>query len=142
MMRFTLFLLLILTLSCAKQEDTTVSPTKPLLVTNTGATPQSKSTPQAKTASSNANARPSLTATPSTVTANKTSNSGEKRTQETTASSVDDYYTNSKGVRVRRPVFSSTAPAGATARCRDGSYSFSQSRRGTCSHHGGVAEWL
>jgi hypothetical protein len=24
----------------------------------------------------------------------------------------------------------------------DGTYSFSQSRRGTCSHHGGVAKWL
>jgi len=33
-------------------------------------------------------------------------------------------------------------PAGATAQCRDGSYSFSQHRSGTCSHHGGVARWL
>lgn len=32
-------------------------------------------------------------------------------------------------------------PASATARCRDGWCSYSQSRRGTCSHHGGVAEW-
>ncbi|MGC2234934.1 MAG: DUF3761 domain-containing protein [Pyrinomonadaceae bacterium] len=31
--------------------------------------------------------------------------------------------------------------SGATARCRDGSLSYSQNRRGTCSHHGGVAEW-
>jgi len=35
-----------------------------------------------------------------------------------------------------------TAPTGATARCRDGTYSYSQNRRGTCSQHGGVAEWL
>src|SRR3954462_482635 len=34
------------------------------------------------------------------------------------------------------------APDGATARCRDGSYSFSQSARGTCSWHGGVDKWL
>jgi hypothetical protein len=34
------------------------------------------------------------------------------------------------------------APPGATAQCRDGTYSFSQSRSGTCSHHGGVATWL
>jgi hypothetical protein len=34
------------------------------------------------------------------------------------------------------------APAGASAKCRDGTFSFSQSRRGTCSHHGGVTEWL
>jgi len=31
---------------------------------------------------------------------------------------------------------------GATAICRDGTYSFSAHRRGTCSHHGGVARWL
>lgn len=35
-----------------------------------------------------------------------------------------------------------TAPAGATALCKDGTYSYSKRRRGTCSHHGGVAKWL
>ena len=50
-------------------------------------------------------------------------------------------YVNSAGNTVCRPVQSDTRPAGATARCRDGSYSYSQSRRGTCSHHGGVAQW-
>jgi hypothetical protein len=30
---------------------------------------------------------------------------------------------------------------GATAMCRDGSLSYSAHRRGTCSHHGGVAVW-
>jgi hypothetical protein len=35
-----------------------------------------------------------------------------------------------------------STPAGATAECRDGTYSFSQHRSGTCSHHGGVARWL
>jgi hypothetical protein len=38
--------------------------------------------------------------------------------------------------------FARCAPAGATALCRDGTYSFSQHRSGTCSHHGGVARWL
>jgi uncharacterized protein DUF3761 len=34
-------------------------------------------------------------------------------------------------------------PAGQpTARCKDGSLSYSQHRSGTCSRHGGVAEWL
>jgi hypothetical protein len=33
-------------------------------------------------------------------------------------------------------------PTGATARCRDGTLSYSQHHRGTCSHHGGVAQWL
>lgn len=52
------------------------------------------------------------------------------------------YYTNSKGERVQSPTHYNKAPAGATAICRDGTYSFSRSRRGTCSHHGGVARWL
>lgn len=52
------------------------------------------------------------------------------------------YYTNSKGERVQSPTHYSSAPPGATALCRDGTYSFSRSRRGTCSHHGGVAKWL
>ncbi len=33
-------------------------------------------------------------------------------------------------------------PPGATARCNDGTYSFSRTHSGTCSHHGGVAQWL
>ncbi|MBV9110006.1 MAG: DUF3761 domain-containing protein [Gemmatimonadetes bacterium] len=35
-----------------------------------------------------------------------------------------------------------SAPGGATAICRDGSYSYSLHHRGTCSHHGGVEQWL
>lgn len=52
------------------------------------------------------------------------------------------YYTNTYGNRVQSPTYYSSVPAGATALCRDGTYSFSQSRRGTCSHHGGVAKWF
>jgi len=53
-------------------------------------------------------------------------------------------YINSQGNWVPSPTRTANgqAPAGASARCRDGTFSFSQSRRGTCSHHGGVAEWL
>ena len=51
-------------------------------------------------------------------------------------------YRNVEGRQVHRPVFTRHAPIGATARCRDGSYSFSRNHRGTCSHHGGVAQWL
>jgi hypothetical protein len=43
---------------------------------------------------------------------------------------------------VHRPERASRRPAGATARCRDGSWSFSEHHRGTCSHHGGVSAWL
>jgi uncharacterized protein YgiM (DUF1202 family) len=53
-----------------------------------------------------------------------------------------NYYINSKGEKVQSPTFYKTAPAGATAECRDGTYSFSRNRRGTCSHHGGVKRWL
>lgn len=52
------------------------------------------------------------------------------------------YYTNSKGERVQSPTYYNSRPAGATALCRDGTYSFSRNRRGTCSHHGGVAIWF
>jgi hypothetical protein len=51
-------------------------------------------------------------------------------------------YVNSAGNTVCSPEAAPSAPAGATAQCGDGSYSFSQSRSGTCSHHGGVATWL
>jgi len=50
--------------------------------------------------------------------------------------------TNGSRDRFQSSTPSASAPAGATAECRDGTYSFSQSRRGTCSHHGGVAQWL
>lgn len=54
------------------------------------------------------------------------------------------HYTNKAGAVVHSPAHSVTGqtPAGASAKCRDGSFSFSQNHRGTCSHHGGVASWL
>ena len=59
----------------------------------------------------------------------------------TTSSNVK-YYTNTQGERVQSPTYYKSTPAGATALCRDGTYSFSRNRRGTCSRHGGVARWL
>src|ERR1700730_5469742 len=47
-------------------------------------------------------------------------------------------YENLRHERVPRPQNCSTPPEGATAQCRDGTYSFQY----TCSHHGGVAKWL
>jgi hypothetical protein len=49
------------------------------------------------------------------------------------------YYKNVYGRCVHSP---SSSSAGATARCTDGTYSYSQSASGTCSHHGGVARWI
>jgi len=51
----------------------------------------------------------------------------------------DGYYKNVDGNCVASP---GNDPSGATAKCRDGTYSYSQHRQGTCSGHGGVAEWL
>jgi hypothetical protein len=53
-----------------------------------------------------------------------------------------EYYINSDGEKVQSPTYYMSAPEGATAICKDGTYSFSRSRRGTCSHHGGVRTWL
>jgi Protein of unknown function (DUF3761)/Glucodextranase, domain B len=61
---------------------------------------------------------------------------------ESGASCSNGTYVNAAGNTVCKPEESPTVPAGATARCEDGTYSFSESRSGTCSHHGGVAEWL
>ncbi len=54
------------------------------------------------------------------------------------------HYRNKDGQEMHSPSKSNTgkAPQGASAQCRDGSYSFSTHHRGTCSRHGGVAMWL
>jgi hypothetical protein len=52
------------------------------------------------------------------------------------------YYLNVSHHCVRRPTHAAKAPTGATAKCRDSTYSFSQHASGTCSHHGGVAVWI
>lgn len=65
-----------------------------------------------------------------------------KGTKQPAPTCPNGTYVNSAGNVVCRPYESPAEPAGATAQCRDGSYSFSQSRSGTCSHHGGVARWL
>lgn len=54
------------------------------------------------------------------------------------------HYVNKAGQEVHAPAKSvdGKVPDGASAKCRDGSYSFSKNHRGTCSHHGGVGIWL
>ncbi len=67
------------------------------------------------------------------------------QTQQQTDDLVEQgSYTNVDGQQVHRPAHtkSGKAPSGATAKCRDGSFSFSTHHRGTCSRHGGVAQWL
>lgn len=55
---------------------------------------------------------------------------------------TNGYYTNVSGEKVQSPVKAVKAPKGATARCKDGTYSFSRHRSGTCSGHRGVSQWL
>ena len=71
-----------------------------------------------------------------------TANSGTRPSSATPDCTSNGTYVNRKGQTVPRPENCSAPPKDATARCRDGTYSFSKSRRGTCSHHGGVAKWL
>jgi hypothetical protein len=54
------------------------------------------------------------------------------------------HYVNKDGQEIHSPAKSKSgkAPPNASAQCRDGSYSFSTHHRGTCSRHGGVAQWL
>jgi len=56
----------------------------------------------------------------------------------------DKHYVNSDGQIVHSPTKTTSGkpPAAATAKCSDGTYSFSTHHQGTCSHHGGVASWL
>jgi hypothetical protein len=51
-----------------------------------------------------------------------------------------NHYVNSSGHWVHSPSCR-TEPDHQEAVCRDGSVSFSEHRRGTCSHHGGVEHW-
>ena len=53
-------------------------------------------------------------------------------------------YVNTRGETVRSPCWAPDGrpPPGATAQCRDGAYSFSRTRQGSCSGHRGVARWL
>jgi len=93
-----------------------------------------------------------LTATPptTTTTAPESAQTTPDITSESTSPSSSDNlsndstYVNSDGNTVHSPAYSEddSVPAGATARCSDGTYSFSQHARGTCSYHGGVSQWL
>lgn len=50
--------------------------------------------------------------------------------------------TESKAAAKPTTTASATDANGATAKCKDGTYSHAATRRGACSRHGGVAEWF
>jgi hypothetical protein len=60
--------------------------------------------------------------------------SGHSKPKQEHVNCTNNGTYTSKGQTVPRPENCSAAPKGATAQCRDGSYSFSRTTRGTCSH--------
>jgi hypothetical protein len=104
-----------------------------------------------KTAAKAAPAAPAAPPAPATKVANerhydcsKAGNANNTVCKGTTTTSVAPAPTASA---TRPSVARSAAPAAVpgngnpTAKCRDGSLSYSAHRSGTCSHHGGVASW-
>ena len=86
-----------------------------------------------------------LLATPAIARQSAASAQHDRTIQPASATLVESgYYTNHDGAAIHRPAHTTDnqAPPGASAQCRDGSFSFSANRRGTCSRHGGVASWL
>ena len=110
---------------------TTQQPTPTVLSAQVAATPAATATPTpTQTAPPTPTPKPTIVATPKPAVVSAPISCGA------------GYYRNTYGNCVLSPVQAATAPAGASAQCVDGTYSFSQTRRGTCSHHGGVASWL
>ncbi len=82
-------------------------------------------TPPPASAPASGSAQKSSSPTSSTTTKDTT-------TKDTAAATTSAGTTKSAG----------PAPAGATAQCKDGTWSKSKTHSGTCSHHGGVDHWL
>lgn len=102
--------------------------------TATTAAPTTVAPPPPRTAALAPPATPEPTAPPPTAAASP----------PPTQSCPNGTYINSSGNEVCSPYASPSGPPppGATARCKDGTYSMSQHRQGTCSGHGGVAQFL
>jgi hypothetical protein len=67
-----------------------------------------------------------------------TTNAGQRRVRYS-GSNRSGHYTGARGSSHKGGRYRNVS---ATAVCADGTYSYSANRRGTCSHHGGVAQWL
>ena len=67
----------------------------------------------------------STDSTQSTTTSSTQKKSEATQNKPTDPAQKPHYYTNSARQRVQSPTKASTVPSGATAQCRDGSYSFS-----------------
>ncbi|TVT09381.1 DUF3761 domain-containing protein [Amycolatopsis bartoniae] len=126
---------------------TTTTTTPPAVVSSTStATPPSLATTPAPPPVTSDTPQPAA-AVPQTHAAAVPQTHTPTTTKRTTAAapkaaSCSGGYINVDGNCVPSPTHAASPPAGATAHCKDGTYSFSKHRQGTCSGHGGVAEWL
>lgn len=66
----------------------------------------------------------------------------EAKTDQRSRSKADDEGRGASKERSRARADNDEKEGPATAKCKDGTLSYSKSRSGTCSRHGGVAEWL
>jgi hypothetical protein len=112
--------------------------------TGTTRVPQRALAAAAPTAKATASRSVATKAPAARASASKTSAPAKSSATKKPSSSCDTstHYVNSSGNCVLRPTASPPAPGGASAKCKDGTLSFSQHRSGTCSGHGGVAQWL
>jgi hypothetical protein len=118
-----------------------VTSSSPISTAATWTTPTTSSPVPASSSATTAVVAPVTTDPPATK-APTTKAAAKTTATHAPASCGGDYYVNSDGNCIHRPAEAPTAPAGATAKCNDGTYSFSAHRSGTCSRHGGVATWL
>jgi hypothetical protein len=83
------------------------------------------------------------TTTPATAAPAKTSPAPASSTPtKTTAASPSPTTTTTTSSGSVAGKSETTDPTGAIAKCKDGLYSHSKTHTGTCSRHGGVAQWL
>jgi hypothetical protein len=87
------------------------------------------------------------TETPNSISAstNSTVTRTPKPTKKITPTKTSTFTSNvasTESIESTSTVIGGSYPPGITAVCADGTYSYSQHRRGTCSHHGGVAIWV
>jgi hypothetical protein len=89
-------------------------------------------------------AAPAGAAAPAAASAPATAKAPAKTSKAATPSSNAGYSSRkaSSPGKAATTAAVAGAPAGATARCKDGSYSMSKGHSGACSHHGGVDSWL
>lgn len=104
--------------------------------------PQPKVAAEVATTTSSSVVATSTTEQPTTTTRSTTTTLAPTTTRATVPPTTRAPVTTPRTAAPPPPTSPATTPGnGATALCRDGTYSYSQHASGTCSHHGGVAVW-